>query len=233
MSDPRLYLRKGFTALSIVFARLARCTYRSRREARVDQWYADQGDAGLRVDYPLTSDSIVFDLGGYRGDWASEIFSRYGCQVYVFEPVPEYFQRICRRFEKNDRIKPFPFGLGNAQMDCTVHVAEEGSSIFASPNVHGGDALVRIRIEKLTDFVRSARIDVIDLMKINIEGGEYDLLDHALDSGFAAKVGNLQIQFHDFVPDAERRMRAIQRRLALTHDLTYQYEFVWENWKRR
>lgn len=232
MNDPRLFLRKGFTALSVLFAQLARRTYRSPREARVDQWYADRGDATLRTEYPLAPDSVVFDLGGYRGDWAVEMFSRYGCRIYVFEPVPEYFHRIRRRFERNDRIKAFPFGLGSASMDCTVNVAEEGSSVFASPNVRG-NAVTNIRIECFSDFIRSAGIDAIDLMKVNIEGGEYDLLEHVLASGFAAKIGDLQIQFHDFVPDAERRMRAIQRRLAETHDLTYQYEFVWENWKRR
>jgi hypothetical protein len=43
-------------------------------------------------------------------------------------------------------------------------------------------------------------------------------------------VSNVQVQFHDFVPDAERRMRRIQEKLGKTHSLTYQYLFVWENW---
>ena len=43
---------------------------------------------------------------------------------------------------------------------------------------------------------------------------------------------NIQVQFHDFIiQNAEERMINIQRKLELTHELTYQYVFVWENWK--
>jgi hypothetical protein len=41
------------------------------------------------------------------------------------------------------------------------------------------------------------------------------------------------VQFHDFVPNAEPRMRQIQQALAETHELTYAYPFVWENWRRK
>jgi hypothetical protein len=40
----------------------------------------------------------------------------------------------------------------------------------------------------------------------------------------------IQVQFHDFVADADRRMAAIQSRLRATHHTTYQYPYVWENW---
>ena len=41
----------------------------------------------LRYKYPLTKDSVVLDVGGYKGTFAAEIVRRYGCHVYVFEPV--------------------------------------------------------------------------------------------------------------------------------------------------
>ena len=70
-------------------------------------------------------------------------------------------------------------------------------------------------------------------MKVNIEGGEYELLEHLLDRALIGRIEHLQVQFHDFVPDAERRMKALQARLPLTHALEWQYEFVWESWRRR
>ena len=37
---------------------------------QLKKWFADGGDHTLRLDYPeLTSDSIVFDLGGYLGGY--------------------------------------------------------------------------------------------------------------------------------------------------------------------
>ena len=40
-------------------------------------WLQDNGDETLRLDYELTPDSMVLDLGGYRGQWASDIFDKY------------------------------------------------------------------------------------------------------------------------------------------------------------
>ena len=75
-------------------------------------------------------------------------------------------------------------------------------------------------------------IEVVDLIKINIEGGEYDLLDEIIANNWLSKFKNIQVQYHDFVIDNPReRMEKIQKELAKTHQLTYQYDFVWENWK--
>lgn len=75
-------------------------------------------------------------------------------------------------------------------------------------------------------------IEVVDLIKINIEGGEYDLLDEIIANNWLSKFKNIQVQFHDFVIENPReRMEKIQKELAKTHQLTYQYDFVWENWK--
>lgn len=46
-------------------------------------------------------------------------------------------------------------------------------------------------------------------------------------------IGNLQIQFHNFVDNAEEKREVIRKQLSLTHELTYDYYFIWENWELR
>jgi hypothetical protein len=70
-------------------------------------------------------------------------------------------------------------------------------------------------------------------MKINIEGGEYELLDRMLETGLVERVTAFQIQFHYFVEDAETRMASAQQRLSRTHSPTWQYRFIWENWEKK
>lgn len=73
---------------------------------------------------------------------------------------------------------------------------------------------------------------VVDLIKINIEGGEYDLLEHLLSSGMVKRFKNIQVQFHeDVIPKAEARMRKIHDELSKTHRVTFQKIFIWENWE--
>jgi cell wall assembly regulator SMI1 len=90
---------------------------------------------------------------------------------------------------------------------------------------------LKVKLVCLADFVSENRIRHIDLMKVNIEGGEYDLLEHVIATGLIHRVENIQVQFHDFFPDAVRRMAKIHDELTKTHYLTYQYRFVWENWR--
>lgn len=49
----------------------------------VDKWFKDKGDSTLRVNYNLSEDSIVVDVGGYIGEWTLEIFQRYNCNIYI------------------------------------------------------------------------------------------------------------------------------------------------------
>jgi FkbM family methyltransferase len=194
---------------------------------RVRPWYQARGNETRRLDYDLDESSLVFDLGGYRGDWAADIFTRYCCTLHVFEPVPEYVERIRSRFSRNPKVTVHPFGLASADATVALAVDESSSSLFKS-----GAATCEARLVKASDFLAANRIESIDLMKINIEGGEYDLLDHLIGSELIGNIGNVQIQFHDFVPNARKRMERIQRELSATHHLTYQYVFVWENWER-
>ena len=82
------------------------------------------------------------------------------------------------------------------------------------------------------EWMNAQRVQHIDLMKINIEGGEYELLEHMLDRSLVSRGDNIQVLCHDITPDSEARMDSILRRIAETHGPTYQYRLVWENWKK-
>lgn len=220
---------KGLTGkLFRLPGRLRRAVLPTAHERHVTRWFADAGDRTLRLNYELSADSIVFDLGGYVGQWASDIHSMYACQVYVFEPVSAFAEALSKRFCRNPRIRVFPFGLAASTREASIVLAGDSSSLFTT----AGDT-ERIQLREARNFLAEQGLQRIDLMKINIEGGEYELLEHLLENKLMRAVTDLQIQFHDFVPDARRRMTSIQDRLSVTHDLTFQYDFIWENWRRR
>jgi FkbM family methyltransferase len=198
----------------------------SKQAKRVIPWFKDNGDYTHRLDYELDENSLVFDLGGYEGQWAHDIFTRYGCTIHIFEPFIPYAEKIKQRFEGNPKIFIHTFGLSNANIITQLSVGDDASSVFRN---NGGET-VNIELVEAGDFLVEKNIGHINLVKINIEGGEYDLLEHVIEKKLAPKMGNIQVQFHDFVPDAEIRMQKIQKHLQETHELTYQYVFVWENW---
>lgn len=206
--------------------RISKWLHQSYQEKQVQQWHHIRGDKTLRLDYRLDETSIVFDLGGYEGQWASDIFGKYCCKIYVFEPVLEFAGQIEKRFFFNRHIVVHRFGLSDETSMRKIAVCADGSSIFK----HGSD-IREAHFVRAADFLMHNGFSRIDLMKINIEGDEYNLLDHLIETGWVRCIRNIQVQFHDFVPDAQRRMKEIQNELQKSHVLTFQYPFVWENWR--
>jgi len=170
----------------------------------------------LRYEYDLSSNSVVIDLGAYRGEWASEIRARYGCCVICVEPTDAIDGWQCETIKKAAWTFDGKLRFGGAYYY---------SSAFEDP---------------VTEFecfdVNSllSRFDEIALLKMNVEGAEYDLLEHVYRAGLMPLIKDLQVQFH-LVEGEDSRMRyeVIENLLCETHSIAkFDYPFCWENWSR-
>jgi len=187
------------------------------------EWFKIDGDNTLRLDYPLSENSLVWDVGGYKGEWADKIYAKYGCSVVVFEPVPEFYKQLIYKYEANYKIDVKPYGLGYNTYSTLISVAKDSSSTFRGNK--NTDVAIADVAEEITGTV--------DLMKINIEGGEYDLLERLIGTGFIQDIKYIQIQFHSFIEDAYKRRDDIRKELKKTHELMWNYDFIWESWERK
>ncbi len=193
-------------------------------------WNLVEGDKKLRLDYDLNPDSLVLDVGGYLGDWSSLIYQKYKCKIFIFEPVKAFYKKILLRFQKVPRIKVFNFGLGAKDKRQYIYKQKNSSSFYKKD---GGRSKEECKIVDIERFILNKRLKHINLIKVNIEGGEYDLLENIISRRLIKIFDNLQIQFHRFMPKAQARRRIIQNQLSKTHYLTYNYPFIWENWKKK
>lgn len=191
----------------------------------VTRWFKDEGDLSLRLNYELDENSKIIDVGGFKGNWASDIYSMYMCNVYVFEPVKKYFEFIKDRFKRNDKIVVENFGLSGKTSFENIVVSAESSSMFIPGEEKDSELIILFDINEYLEHETQ-----IDLIKINIEGSEYDMLESITDDNIV-KLKNIQVQFHTFVENCGERKEEIRNRLSHTHECTYCYEYVWENWK--
>ncbi|HMP30953.1 MAG TPA: FkbM family methyltransferase [Saprospiraceae bacterium] len=194
--------------------------------ARVDKWYKMDQDNTLRYSYDIDTNSLVFDVGGYKGEWAEKIFNKYHCYIYIFEPVKSFYNEICLKFAKNEKIKVFNFGLSHHSQKLMISINDDKSSIFSKSGTPQ-----EIEMVDISEFLSKNQINKIDLLKLNIEGGEYDVIDKLTSLGWIINIRDLQVQFHDFVEDSDIRLSKIRRNLESTHYLTYCCDYVWENWR--
>lgn len=201
----------------------------SIQELRVIDWNFVAGDTTLRLNYPLNEQSIVIDLGAYHGDFAQEISDRYGSRLYLFEPVPEYISVLQQRFQSNKCITVLPFAVGGGG-DGTIRFSLDGDRTSA---FRFGHKMVIAPVRNICQVLDELGLKGVSLLKINVEGAEFEILDALIASGWISKIADIQVQFHDFVPDAIVRLNMLRSKLGLTHYPTYMHSFVWENWRRR
>jgi FkbM family methyltransferase len=185
-------------------------------------WYRDRGDETLSLDYALTEKSLVFEVGGYEGLWASKIAQKYDPYMHIFEPMKLFYDTIANKFQDNQKVGVFNVGL-------TDHNG------LASLTLDGDHSRVGPAFDYLIQTRDVAEIinQPIDLISINIEGGEYVLLQRMLESDVVTLCRNIQIQFHDNYSGCIELRNQIREKLAGTHVEIYNYPFVWEAWTLR
>src|SRR5262249_53981491 len=155
---------------------------------------------------------------------------RYHARLHIFEPIARFAQVIRERLGTNARVHSI--GLAGRSRDEDISLEAEGSSIIKDrPASRHGPNPLEAAAEILPEIVPA--ITVIAVLKINIEGCEYELLEHLIDTGWIGRVHQIQVQFHDFVPNARARRSLIQQRLRATHVQRWNYPFIWEAWERR
>lgn len=191
-------------------------------------WKLAKGDETLRIDYPLGADSTVLDVGGFRGEWAAKIVDRYHCRLIVFEPVSSHVAIIKERFSDETSVEVVTAGLAGCTRKATITLEAEGSSTLLE-----GQHAETIQLLDVVDVFAEFELEEVSLMKINIEGGEYELLERMYNAGLMSKIRFFQIQFHDFIEDAHTRLSSIRKILSESHQMNYCYSFVWEGWERR
>lgn len=176
------------------------------------------------LDWPLTRESVVVEVGGYKGRWALQIAERFGPRLYVFEPQ-RWAAEVCRDV------------LGNRAFIMSIALG-----ILTGPMLMGewetdGCSLVKDGAEHQVEMWEIGRVfqylnlSHIDLMLMNIEGYEYTLIPHMLDRGICPQ--RLMVQFHEFADPTGEKGRAISERLEQAgYRVVWTYGPVLTAWER-
>tara|TARA_R100000030_G_scaffold57706_1_gene43443 strand:- start:1199 stop:1816 length:618 start_codon:yes stop_codon:yes gene_type:complete len=201
-------------------------------KTEIDAWWESNAENTLRLNYPLNEDSIVFDLGGCRGTFAEKIYNKYESNIYIFEPLSKFIKEIKKTFKENNKVRVFDYGVSGKTGDLDLVVSEDASYLISHRDVEDADGrdIETVKIKSFKDAYDETGVDKIDLMKINVEGAEYEIMQNIFDNDLVSKINNFQIQFHDITDDSERLVLDIREKLSETHNLDWKFDWVWENW---
>lgn len=180
-----------------------------------------------RYRYDLAPESLVIDVGGYRGEFAFRIHQLKKCRVEVFEPILPWFNDIesFRQAVGVSGISVFNAAIGGQARTDTFHIKGDMTGLYAD-----GDDTQLVNVVDVASVIRDREVA---LLKLNCEGSEYEILERILELGLHRRIRNLQVQFHRLGQDHERRYMAIREGLLKTHRLTFDEPWVWQNFEQR
>jgi FkbM family methyltransferase len=198
----------------------------------IDFFGASAATPDLLVAADLGSGSVVVDAGAFVGEWATQICERHpDATVHAFEPAPGMFEQLDGAVGDHPLVHTHEYGLGAADAELRLALDGPGSSVFTPGEGAMGSVTVTIRDVAAT--FDELGLDRIDLLKLNIEGGEYDVLDRLDRTGWLARIDQVLVQFHEWHPHAHRRRRANRAALRRDHVEEWNYPWVWERWRLR
>ena len=147
-------------------------------------------------------------------------------RVLLFEPI--FYEEAKHNLKHLDKIQILPYGVGSSHRVIYFDVA--GDATKPAEASSGKIGVIR----KFTEVLSDLDLLSVDLLQVNCEGCEWDVLESVL--GDVWRLKHIQVQFHpdaDFVPNRLERYARIQDQLAETHDLVYDFPWIWQLWKLR
>jgi FkbM family methyltransferase len=194
--------------------------------SELKRWFQDRGDYTHNITYDLNEDSVVMDLGGFTGLWAKQIISKYNPNIYIIEPVYEFYNDMVKIFEDNDKVHILNVAVGTENKNSTIYLNGDATST----NLNTGIS-ISVRCNTIEKLLEEFKVDSVDLIQINIEGDEYSLLEDMLKTGIVNKFKNIQIQFHKGIDNDIERRDNIRSGLSNNGFVEkFNYPFVWESW---
>lgn len=147
----------------------------------------------------LPENPVVVDIGGYIGDF-TVYASRYlnAEKVVVYEPCIENFRVLETNLKENDcsNVVSVNRGVSN-EKEVTLHIEHLDHQEIHASNCWYRDGEARVvPCDTLPDIFRIHTLPRIDLLKIDCEGGEYDIFDN-VPAEVMEKIGAISMEVHN------------------------------------
>lgn len=190
----------------------------------IGDFYRSGGNSKLYEVFVDDKD-IVLDIGGYMGEWTEKMVIKYGCKSVIYEPIPKFANICTDKFKFNSNISVVYAAVGGSTRKTFFSLADNGTSEF----VNSKEDKIEADVVDIFEIIEKINCG-IGCLKMNIEGGEYELLERLISTGSIKKIKSILIQFHRQPENYENRYRSITDKLNITHKCIWSHYMVWECW---
>ncbi len=200
------------------------------KKETLDLWYKNNDVHDFLHVHDLSRESLIVDIGSYKGSWLHHMNKLYGCKCIGVEPIIDYFKESLQ-LEFNNKFEIHDFGLTVDDSGKIRMSFDEDASSMVKEIVLKKSVVVNTVNAK--EFFQRIQ-EPIDVLQINAEGLEYSLIPYMYENNLFAPVKFVQIQFHDISHTSQRAMYACIDLVEKSgFNTKFEYPFVWYGAERK
>jgi len=165
---------------------------------------------------PINSPKVVLDVGASVGVWTEWILHQNAHKVYCFEPNKIALKDLYKLHSNNDRVHIIDKALHNTNEEIEFFSSDTNSLVSATHKHDGADfglptnTSYKVKAITLEKFIQDYNIKNIDLLKIDIEGGEFNIIPNLQQSSFDI-IDNFLIEIHPFYfEDGDQKVQQLK-----------------------
>jgi FkbM family methyltransferase len=178
-------------------------------------WYGNRYGGFYICPELLTGNSIVYSFGiGEDISFDMQVIESHNCQVFGFDPTPKSINWVKQQQNIPSKFKFFEYGIANrtGMVDFYLPInSKHVSGSFVKQNNVNDKEKIWVEMRSYNDIIKILGHSQIDVLKMDIEGAEYTVLDSILES--SVPINQILIEFHDrlFVKGENKTIEAINK----------------------
>lgn len=175
-------------------------------------------DCAYEAFFAGKSDLVILDCGANVG-LVSYYMRDYARHIYAIEPLPAHVECIEHMVKFNglgDKITVCPYALNDTT--GTARFYTQGNTTMC--NLQGGDQAIEVNTITISDFLDTYGIDIVDFMKVDIEGGEAALVSSPSFAAVCPRIKCIIGEWHGWARITQAELEA-----RLT-SLGYRFEWL-------
>ena len=146
----------------------------------------------------LGSSSICYCVGcGEDISFDLELIRRFGCAVFAFDPTPRAIDYVRTAAGDNSQYHFSPVGLWDQDDTLRFFAPKDPTHVSHSLlNLQKTDTYIRVPVRRLSHLMRDLGHGRLDLLKLDIEGAEYKVIETVLEDRLPIRV--LCVEFDEY-----------------------------------